>query len=72
MLRDSGIEADSELLKYILRLNAKFGVYHTLDMLLDVTQLMEKCRNKREEALVKDFIDLWRKRTALTSPCKSE
>lgn len=62
MLANFGIEADHELLKYILRLNVKFGEYHTLDMLSDLEQLMNKCRNKQEEALVKDFIELWQKR----------
>jgi len=63
MLTGAGMEADSELLKYILRLNVKFGEYHTLDMLSDTEQLMKKCRDKREEALVKDFISLWRNHT---------
>ncbi len=67
MLKDSGIETDDELLKYILRLNVKFGVYHTLDMLVDSTQLIGKCRNKREEALVKDFIALWKKLDCLNA-----
>ena len=61
MLEGAGIEADSELLKYILRLNVKFGEYHTVDMLSDTDQLMKKCRNKRDKALVKDFISLWRR-----------
>ena len=61
MLDGAGIEADSELLKYILRLNVKFGEYHTIDMLSDVDQLMKKCRNRRDESLVKDFISLWRR-----------
>ena len=61
MLEGAEIEADSELLKYILRLNVKFGEYHTTDMLSDADQLMKKCRNKRDEALVKEFIRLWRK-----------
>ena len=56
MLAAAGINADEELLKYILRLNLKFGEYHTLDMLSDSEQLMKKCRNKRDEVLVKDFI----------------
>ena len=43
--------------------NKKFGEYHTLDMLSDTEQLMKKCRDKRDEALVKDFISLWRKCT---------
>ncbi len=63
MLTDSGIEADCELLKYIMRLNLKFGEYHTLDMLSDFEQLIKKCRNKRDKALVRDFMELWRKRT---------
>lgn len=61
MLIKAGVEADSELLKYILRLNVKFGEHHTLDMLSDTEQLMKKCHDKREAALVKDFISLWRK-----------
>lgn len=63
MLLEAGVEVDSELLKYILRLNIKFGEYHTLDMLSDTEQLMRKCRGKRDQALVKDFISLWRNRT---------
>lgn len=62
MLAGAGIEADDKLLKAVLRLNVKFGEYHTLDMLSDTEQLMSKCRNKREEALVKDFISLWENR----------
>ncbi len=63
MLTEAGVETDSELLKYILRLNVKFGEYHTLDMLSDTEQLMQKCRDKRDEALIKDFISLWRNHT---------
>lgn len=59
MLESVGKEADQELLKYILRLNVKFGEYHTLDMLADTEHLMEKCKNKREEALVSAFVALW-------------
>lgn len=61
MLEGAGIDTDGELLKYILRLNVKFGEYHTMDMLSDTETLMRKCRDKREEALVKKFISLWRK-----------
>ena len=60
MLTETGIEADEKLIKYILRLNVKFGEYHTPDMLLDAEHLIKKCRNKRDEALVKDFISLWK------------
>lgn len=36
------------MLKLIhLKLNIKFGEYHTLDMLSDTEQLMKKCRDKR-------------------------
>lgn len=60
MLEGVGIEANDELLKYILCLNVKFGEYHTTDMLSDTQKLMKKCRNKRDEVIVKDFISLWR------------
>ncbi len=59
MLESAGREADQELLKYISRLNMKFGEYHTLDMLEDTEGLMKKCKNKREEALVSAFAALW-------------
>ena len=48
------------MVKAIFRLNQRFGVYHTTEMLSDFEKLMKKCRDKRDEALVKDFIDLWR------------
>lgn len=62
MFSAAGMEMDNELLKIILRLNIKFGEYHTLDMLSDTRQLRKKCRNKREEALVEEFIKLWEKK----------
>ena len=61
MLYAVGIEPEEKLVRYIMKLNVKFGEYHTLDMLSDTEQLMKKCRDKRDEALVKDFISLWRK-----------
>lgn len=61
MLKGVDIDTDRELLKYILRLNVRFGEYHTLDMLSDTETLMRKCRDKRDEALVKEFIRLWRR-----------
>lgn len=61
MLAEAGIELNEKLLKCILRLNVKFGEYHTIDMLSDTEQLMEKCRDKREKALVEEFISLWKK-----------
>ena len=42
--------------------NRKSQEYHTIEMLLDSEKLMKKCRDKREVALVKDFINLCRKR----------
>lgn len=63
MLYAVGIEPEEKLVRYIMKLNVKFGEYHTLDMLSDTEQLMKKCRDKRDEVLVKDFISLWRKCT---------
>lgn len=63
MLYAVGIEPEEKLVRYIMKLNVKLGEYHTLDMLLDTEQLMKKCRDKRDEALVKDFIILWRNHT---------
>ena len=61
MLVTANIPASEKLTKAVFRLNQKFGEYHTLDMLSDTEQLMKKCRDKRDEALVKEFISLWRK-----------
>lgn len=61
MLEGAGIDTDGELLKFILRLNVRFGEYHTLNMLSDTETLIRKCKDKRDEALVKKFIDLWKK-----------
>lgn len=60
MLGADGIKGNVKLVKAIFRLNQRFGVYHTTEMLLDLDALVEKCRDKRDEALVKDFINLWR------------
>ena len=59
MLTAAGIQADEKLIKFVLRLNKKFGIYHTVDMLSDGETLLKKCMNKREEALVTDFLALW-------------
>lgn len=61
MLVPADVQISEKLVKAVFRLNQKFGEYHTLDMLSDTEQLMKKCRDKREEALVKDFIGLWKK-----------
>ena len=60
MLGADGIEENVKLVKAIFRINQRFGIYHTMEMLSDTEKLMEKCRDKRDEALVKDFISLWR------------
>lgn len=61
MLLAAKIPTNEKLIKSVFRLNQKFGEYHTADMLSDSEQLMKKCRNKRDEALVRDFISLWKK-----------
>lgn len=63
MLTNAGITANVGIMKAIFRLNERFGEFHTLDMLSDSERLMNKCRDKRDKALVKDFISLWRERT---------
>lgn len=60
MLGTDGIEENVKLVKAIFRINQRFGIYHTMEMLSDTEMLMEKCRDKRDEALIKDFISLWR------------
>lgn len=60
MLGADGIDENVKLVKAIFRINQRFGIYHTMEMLSDSEALMEKCRDKRDEALVKDFISLWR------------
>lgn len=63
MLMAVALSTDEKLIKAVFRLNQKFGEYHTLEMLFDTEQLMKKCRDKRDEALVKDFIRIWEERT---------
>ena len=62
MLAAAGIHADEKLIKSVLQLNKKFGVYHTMDMLNDSAALLEKCTDKREKNLVTDFLALWNKK----------
>ena len=61
MLVSAGVEENTKLVKAVFRLNQRFGVYHTIEMLSDSDVLMKKCRDKRDEALVKHFISLWRR-----------
>ncbi len=62
MLVSAEVPISDKLIKAVYCLNQKFGEYHTIDMLSDTEQLMKKCRDKREEALVKDFCSLWRQK----------
>ena len=62
MLSGAGIVTDDKLLKTIIKLNVKFGKYHTLEMLSDFEQLLKACSDKREEELVKKFIQMWRQK----------
>lgn len=62
MLRAGGIEADEKLVTEIVKVNLKFGTYHTIDMLNDGAGLLVKCMDKREKALVSDFLSLWEER----------
>lgn len=64
MLASNEIAANSGLVKAIFRLNERFGEYHTMDMLSNSEQLLGKCRDKRDEALVKDFLMQWKERTS--------
>ena len=61
MLASAEISISEMLVKAVFRLNQRVGEYHTLDMLTDEEQLLKKCRDKRDEALVKDFISLWKR-----------
>lgn len=62
MLAAESIPTNEKLIKAVLRLNKKFGVYHTLDMLNDKETLIQKYTDKREKALVMDFLALWEKK----------
>ena len=61
MLTSAEVSISEKMVKAVFRLNQRFGEYHTLDMLTDEEQLLKKCRDKRDEILVKDFISLWKK-----------
>lgn len=62
MLAAAGIHADEKLIRSVLRLNKKFGRYHTLDLLNDSKTLLKKCTDKREKNLVMDFLASWEKK----------
>ena len=59
MLQAGGIGADEKLVTEIVKVNLKFGIYYTMDMLNDGAGLLAKCVDKREKALVSDFLALW-------------
>ena len=59
MLQAGGIGADEKLVTEIVKVNLKLGRYHTMDMLNDGAGLLAKCVDKREKALVSDFLALW-------------
>lgn len=62
MLAAAGVQADEALVKSVLYLNRKFGVYHTVDMLNDQAELFGKCADEREKSLVTEFLSLWEER----------
>ena len=61
MLVSADVQTSEKLVKAVLGLNKRFGIYHTLDMLSDEEQLLKKCCDERDEVLLKDFISMWRK-----------
>ncbi|MCD7883483.1 MAG: PBECR4 domain-containing protein [Lachnospiraceae bacterium] len=59
MMAAAGILADKKLIKAVMRLNKKFGIYLTIDMLRDEKGLLAKCTDKRDKVLVSEFLSLW-------------
>ena len=53
MLLTEGLDSDDKLIKEIIRANLKFGKYHLLSEINDLSAMLEKCEDKREQALVK-------------------
>lgn len=56
MLISNGIKPTEKLVRYIIKLNTKYGEFHTWEMLSDKEGLISKCMNKRDQTFVKDFI----------------
>lgn len=52
MLLMEGLESNDKLIKEIIKVNRKFGKYHLLSELIDISEMIFKCENKREKALV--------------------
>lgn len=59
MLAANEIVVSSGLVKAIFRLNQRFGEYHTIKMLSEPERLLEKCKDKRDEALVKELCSVF-------------
>lgn len=70
MLRKDGIMPDERLIKSILCLNVKLGKYHTLEQLGDSEGLLNQCREKRETAVVKAFLNEWERTAILAKDTK--
>lgn len=61
MFVSANIVPDEKLVKAVLRMNVKFGKYHTMEQLADVESLFKQCSNKREESLVEAFFKEWKR-----------
>lgn len=55
MLIAEGIEIDDKLIDEIIKVNLKFGKYHSLQELKKQSVMLAKCEDKREKALVKSM-----------------
>ncbi len=62
MLASNGVSENDKLVEAVLRLNQKFGEYHTMEMLTDMGQLMDKCCDEKEKELVTEFYEIWESR----------
>lgn len=61
MLVAANIQISENITEIIFRLNQKFGEYHTLDMLANSEQLIQKCADETEEILVREVVDRWKR-----------
>lgn len=48
MLVAEGLNADTKLIKEIVKVNLKFGKYHLLHELSNQSTMLAKCEDKRE------------------------
>lgn len=65
MLVAANMQADENLIKAVQRLNRNFGIYHTMDMLSDRKTLLGKCIDKREKAIVEEFLSFQDKQNTI-------